>query len=87
MFTLSSRDFWNGLVMAIAGPTFVALTAVVGSVIGAPNFDVFTVNWGMLGHNLINIEIVVSYGAFTGYLTKNFFTNSEGAVLGINATK
>lgn len=87
MFKISLGDVGKGLLMAILAPSFVALTAVLGVVIQAPGFDVFSVNWHVLGHNLINTEIVVSYGAFVGYLAKNFFTDNQGNLLGINSNK
>lgn len=69
--------------MAVLSPVAVALLAVLGAVINAPHFDVFQVAWGTLFHNLVNTLIVVSYGAGSGYLLKNLFTDSNQNVLGI----
>ena len=83
MFTLNKSDFVNGLVMAFTSAVFVALTAVLGAVIMAPNFDVFTVEWVRVGRSLVNAEIIAVYGAVTGYLMKNLFTNNQGSFMGV----
>ncbi len=83
MFRVDLRDVMNGLVVAVLAPLFLSVTAVVGAVILAPGFDVFSVEWFALGKNLLNSSIVVSYSAFTGYIIKNFFTNTQGSFAGI----
>ena len=77
MFRLSVKDLLNGLVVAVLAPLFLSITTVLGVVIMGPSFDVFTVDWAALGKSLLNTSIVVSYGAFTGYLTKNFFSSKD----------
>lgn len=69
--------------MAVAAPVAVALFAVLGAVINAPGFDVFTVAWGTLFHSLTNTLIVTSYGAGSGYILKNLLTDSNQNFLGI----
>lgn len=81
MFRLSLGDFGRGLLMAILAPVFVSLTAVLGAIINAPSFDVFAVDWVVLGHNLTNVLIVTSYGAGVSYIIKNFLTSTQGNFL------
>ena len=83
MFSLTKKDWLRGLVVAVYAPLIVAVTAALGAVIFAPNFDYSLVDWSALLHNLINISIIVSYGAFMAYMSKNFTTNNEGTTLGI----
>ncbi len=83
MFKLSWGDVWRGIVMAVTAPVAVTVISVVGAVINAPSFDVFSVDWGTLLHNLTNTSIVVGWGAGTGYILKNLLTDANGNVLGI----
>lgn len=69
--------------MAVAAPAAVAIFAVLGAVINSPGFDVFTVAWSPLFHNLVNTLIVTSYGAGTGYILKNLLTDDNQNFLGI----
>lgn len=83
MFKLSLRDVGLGLIVATAAPLFLALTAILGAVINAPGFDAWSVDYGALFHSLVNSAIVSSYGGFTGYIVKNFFTSGQGNLFGI----
>lgn len=83
MFKLSLGDIWRGLVMAVCGPVAVAIFAVLGAVITAPNFDVFSVAWGVLFHSLTNTLIVAAYSSGSGYILKNLLTDDNQNVLGI----
>lgn len=82
LYKLSSNDFIKGAVVAIGAAIFTSVIAVIGGVINTPNFDVFAVNWGMVLHTVINVSIVSGFGGFTGYLGKNFVSDSNGAVFG-----
>lgn len=83
MFKLTWGDLWRGLVMAVLGPVMVAIIGVLGAVILAPNFDVFSVDYVLLFKSLINTFIVASFGAGSGYLMKNLLTDEQGNFLGI----
>ena len=69
--------------MAVLGPIAVALFGILGSVITAPHFDVFTVDFISLFKNLTNAFIVASYSAGSAYLLKNLLTDSNQNFLGI----
>ncbi len=83
MLTLTKGDWVRGLAMAILSPVAVAIFAVLGAVVNAPGFDVFLVDWLALGRSLINILIVTSYGAGSGYILKNLLTDHNDNLLGI----
>lgn len=87
LFKISLSDIGRGLAVAVLGPLFVAVCAALGSIILAPNFDVFAVNWAALGHSLVNISIVASYGGFSGYISKQLITSSQGNILGVGDIK
>lgn len=82
MFQLSSNDYVKGLVVAVGAAIFTSIVAVLGSVITAPGFDVFSVDWGSVGHMLVNVSIVSGFGGFTGYIGKQFVSDKSGAVFG-----
>lgn len=83
LFTLQWKDVLLGLVVAVASPLAMAVFSVIGAVVTAPGFDAWSVDYGILFHNLVNISIVVSYSSFTGYIIKNFLTTDSGKFLGI----
>lgn len=85
MFKLTWGDFGRGLVMAVLGPVTVAIFGVLGAVITAPGFDVFTVDFITLFKSLTNTLIVASYSAGSAYLLKNLLTDSNQNFLGISS--
>lgn len=86
MLKLSLGDLWRGLVMAMLGPVAVAILGVLGAIITAPNFDVFSVEYIQLFKNLTNVFIVASYSAGSAYLLKNLLTNENRDFLGIKTS-
>ena len=85
LFQISIGDVWRGLIMAIMAPLAVSIFAVVGAIINAPGFDVFSVDWALVGRNLANVIVVTSYGAASGYILKNLLTDNQGNVLAIGS--
>lgn len=83
MFKLSLGDLWRGLVVSVLGAVSVAIFGVLGAVITAPGFDVFTVDFVALFKSLTNAFIVAAYSAGSGYLLKNLLTNDDQHFLGI----
>lgn len=83
MFRLSLGDLFRGLAVALLGAIVVAVSGVLGAVITATGFDVFTVDFVQLFKNLTNAIIVASYGAGSGYLLKNLLTDDNQNFLGI----
>ncbi len=80
MFKLSFGDFGRGVIVAVLSPVFIAITAVLSTII-VSGFDVFSVDWASLGKSLINVSIISGYGGLVGYLGKNFLTGDSGKFL------
>lgn len=74
MFTLNPGDIVRGVAVAVLSGAFLAVVAIVG----AHDFDVFTADWLAIGRTAVN----GGFGAFVGYILKNFFTASNGKILG-----
>ncbi len=86
IFVLGWSDVRRGLLVAILSPVVLAVTVALGAVISATGFDVFSVDWMAVSHNLTNISIVSAYGGFMGYISKNFFSSNQGNLLAIGDT-
>lgn len=82
IYKLGSSDFIKGAITAIAAGAVVAIGTLLHGVFGAPNFDVFSIDWVSLGHDMINATVIGAEGGFSGYIVKNFFSDQNGAVLG-----
>lgn len=78
VFTLDWGSFAESAVSAI----FVAVLVAVGGLVLAPNFDVFSVDFGALLHTMVNVSIVT----FFGVLMKEFVSDNSGKVFGITGT-
>ena len=70
MFTLNSKDFLKGLIVAVMAAVF----ATLAQWLNAPGFEFTSFNWGEL------LKIAIAAG--TSYLGKNLFSDSDGKVLG-----
>ena len=74
MFSLNIKDVLKGLVMAVLSGVLLPL----GAILQTPGFNILQANWSQVGS-------IALTGAVTGliaYLIKNYFSNSQGAVLG-----
>lgn len=83
MFTLTVGDIFRGLVMAVLGAVAVAWMGVLGAVIQAPGFDVFTVDFIQLFKALTNTMVVAAYSSGSAYILKNLLTDENKNFLGI----
>lgn len=83
MFKLTWGDVYRGLVMAVLGPLAVAIFGVLGAVITAPGFDVFSTDFITLLKDLTNAMIVASYSAASAYILKNLLTDDNQNFLGV----
>lgn len=70
LFKLNSADFIKGLAVAVVTPVLAALLHAMQ----IPGFDFVTFNWSSL--------LAIGLSAGLGYLTKNLFTDNNGAILG-----
>lgn len=76
LYKLNQADFLKGAVSAV-------VAGVVWTIAGTFNqagFDVFSTDWGMIISSAINAGVA----AFVGYLGKQFMTDNEGKVMGVN---
>lgn len=74
MFHLNLSDFQKGLVMSVISGVFLPLAIIVQT----PGFDFLHANWT----SILDIALTGAAVGFVGYLVKNFFSNSQGQVLG-----
>lgn len=74
MFKLKLMDVARGAITAVLAALFVTLAGVFNTA----GFDVFSANWGEILGSALN----ASLAAGGAYLTKNFFTDSEGKMFG-----
>ena len=65
----------DAVVVAVA---FAVLGAAV-AIVTAPNFDVLALDWGQVGHNMLNLAVIS--GVVT--LGKELLSTNDGSVLGI----
>lgn len=80
LYRLGQGDFIRGAVTAIFAGLLLAIGTVLHSVIVAPGFDIFQIDWGTLFHDVINAAIIGAEGGFAGYLGKNLFTDENGDI-------
>lgn len=74
LFRLDMKDIAKGLVMAAIGGFLLPIAAAIQT----PGFDLVTANWQQI---LVLAENGAAV-AFIGYIIKNFFSDSQGKVLG-----
>ena len=74
LFTLTSNDYAKGLVVAVLA----AVLTWLAQVVGAPGFDFATFSYA----EIVRVALV----AALAYLGKNFSTDNQGKVMGIEAT-
>ena len=71
---LSGNDVVRGIVFAVA----MAVVLSLGAIVLQPGFDAFTVDWGSVGHNTVNVMIV----SFFTYLLDKLSSDQNGKLLG-----
>ncbi|MBX4216138.1 hypothetical protein KW797_04285 [Candidatus Parcubacteria bacterium] len=82
LFRLGQPDVIKGMVTAIIAGLLLAIGTVMHSVVTAPGFDIFAIDWAGLMREVINAAIIGAEGGFVGYIGKNFLSDENGAVLG-----
>lgn len=68
-YTLNFYDLYKGLQMFL----ITTILMSVGSIIVAPNFSVFTADWGAIFMNTVDTAVI----ATTSYLIKNFVSGAN----------
>lgn len=71
---LNSKDFIKGAVTAV----FAAVVLAVYNIIGAPGFDLFTVDWSAV----FQVSVNAAVAAFIGYIGKQLLTDEDGKLMG-----
>ncbi len=74
LFSLNYKDFAQSAVAAV----FAAVLVVLIGVVNQPNFNVFTLDWGLLGSHMVNKAIF----AFVAFLGTQFVTADNGKIMG-----
>lgn len=69
--------------MAVLGAVTVAWMGVLGAIITAPGFDVFSVDFVALFKSLTNSFIIAAYSSGSAYILKNLLTDENQNFLGI----
>lgn len=82
ILTLASIDVLRGLITAVFGAVVVAVLTILGGIINTQGFDLWAVDWGTVWHMVANTSVVAGFGALSGYLFKNLFSDNNGAVFG-----
>lgn len=82
IFRLNGSDLVKGGVTAVCAGAVLAVLSVLSAVFGAPDFDVFLIDWALVGRQALNAAIVGAQGGFSGYIVKNFLSDKDGKVLG-----
>ena len=75
LFKLGWNDLLKGLLTAVIS----AIVVTIYGLVIATNFDVFTANWVVIGHNVVNIGVIT----LVSYLFKNLLTDNNGTVAGV----
>lgn len=74
LFSIDGKDVAKALVMAVLSGALLPVLAAVQT----PGFDFATVDWS----GLLNLAMNGAVLGFVSYITKNFFSDSDGKVLG-----
>lgn len=74
LFTLNRKDFFNGMIVAVAGSVF----AMLYGLLQTPEFNLMTANWGLIGSQMLQVAVT----SFMGYLSKNLFSDQNSNLLG-----
>lgn len=82
VMTLKATDFARGLAVAVGGAVLMSVITVVGGIINTQGFDLWLVDWGTVGKMVANVATVSGFGAFSGYLVKNLFSDESGKLFG-----
>ncbi len=71
LFRLKLNDVAKGLIVAVLAAVFTSLAGMLN----APGFDFASFNWQEV--------FKIAMASAVGYLAKNFFSDSEGRILGM----
>ena len=75
LLTLGKSDFVKGAVTAV----FAAVLTVLYGVVSQAGFDVFEADWGAILGQMVQVSMT----AFVAYLSKNFISDEDGNVMGM----
>lgn len=75
IFTLDWKNVADAVLTAVAAAVFVALYGVVT----ATGFDVLAIDFGVLGHQMLNIAVVAAFIS----IGRDFISTNKGSIAGI----
>jgi len=70
---------WGSIADAVLMSVVVAVGTAAVSIVSAPNFDVLSLDWEQVGHNMLNLAIIASVLT----LGKDLLSTNNGSLLGI----
>ena len=74
LYKIGSSDVIKGAITAV----FAAVITVLYGIVAQEHFDLFNADWS----SILKMVINSSFGAFVGYMSKNFFSDTQGKFLG-----
>lgn len=74
LFSIDAKDVSKALVMAVLSGALLPVLAAVQT----PGFDISQVQWS----GILNLAINGAVLGFVSYITKNFFSDEQGRVMG-----
>ena len=82
LWNVNLQDVVRGLGNAITGAFVFAALQVLSGVFGAPDFNLFNVDWAGTGMAALNAGITAAYTVFVSYLAGKFAQDKDGKFLG-----
>lgn len=73
---------WGSISDSILTAAVVAVITGLVSLVATSGFDVFTANWSLIFHNMVNLAFIA--GVLD--LGKDFLSTNEGSLLGVGPT-
>lgn len=72
---------WASVLDAVITSIVAAVLTAALSVVSSSGFDVFTTDWSMVFHNMVNLAVIAGVVS----LGKDFLSTNSGSLLGIGA--
>lgn len=82
LFKLNLKDVSRALVSTVLAAVLAALLSSLYQLVNTAGFDVFTADWHFILSSSMNLAINAGFGAFIGYIGKNFLSDDSGKFLG-----
>jgi hypothetical protein len=73
------KSSWAAVVEAVFTAAFFAVATAFGQIVLSGNFDIFTANWLLIGHNMANVGFI----AGVTWFVKDWLSTNSGSFLGV----